>query len=51
MSVLEADVEAMNGRLYSLDGVLTPSSIEPVLPQRCDVTENNIVRVRFRLSC
>uniref|UniRef100_A0A667ZAU2 Stabilin 2 n=1 Tax=Myripristis murdjan TaxID=586833 RepID=A0A667ZAU2_9TELE len=42
MAVLEADVEAKNGRLYSVDGVLIPSSIEPVLPHRCDTTETKI---------
>ncbi|XP_028673278.2 stabilin-2 [Erpetoichthys calabaricus] len=35
--ILEADVEANNGRLYSLDGVLIPSSVVPILPHRCDV--------------
>ncbi|XP_033470098.2 stabilin-2 isoform X1 [Epinephelus lanceolatus] len=43
-AVLEAAVEAKNGRLYLLDGVLTPPSIEPVLPHRCDITENKIVK-------
>uniref|UniRef100_A0A673XQ06 Stabilin 2 n=1 Tax=Salmo trutta TaxID=8032 RepID=A0A673XQ06_SALTR len=45
MAVLEADVEAKNGRLYSLDGVLIPPSIEPVLPHRCDITENKLMKV------
>ncbi|XP_041744945.1 stabilin-2 isoform X2 [Coregonus clupeaformis] len=44
MAVLEADVEAKNGRLYSLDGVLIPLSIEPVLPHRCDITENKLLK-------
>ncbi|KAM4614943.1 LOW QUALITY PROTEIN: stabilin-2 [Polymixia lowei] len=44
MAVLEADVEAKNGRLYSLDGVLYPPSIEPVLPHRCDTTVTKIVK-------
>ncbi|KAK6314887.1 hypothetical protein J4Q44_G00144160 [Coregonus suidteri] len=44
MAVLEADVEAKNGRLYSLDGVLIPLSIEPVLPHRCDITENTFLK-------
>ncbi|XP_045064444.1 stabilin-2 isoform X2 [Coregonus clupeaformis] len=44
MAVLEADVEAKNGRLYSLDGVLIPPSIEPVLPHRCDITENTFLK-------
>uniref|UniRef100_A0A673BC57 Stabilin 2 n=1 Tax=Sphaeramia orbicularis TaxID=375764 RepID=A0A673BC57_9TELE len=39
-AVLEAAVEGRNGRLYVLDGVLIPPSIEPILPHRCDVTEN-----------
>ncbi|XP_054481008.1 stabilin-2 [Anoplopoma fimbria] len=43
-TVLEAAVEAKNGRLYVLDGVLTPPSIEPVLPHRCDVTETKIIK-------
>ncbi|XP_066561323.1 stabilin-2 isoform X2 [Amia ocellicauda] len=40
--VLEADVQAKNGRLYSLDGVLIPASIKPVLPHRCDVIESKV---------
>ncbi|XP_040886255.1 stabilin-2 isoform X2 [Toxotes jaculatrix] len=43
-AVLEAAVEAKNGRLYVLDAVLTPASIEPVLPHRCDVTETKIIK-------
>lgn len=43
--VLEAAVEAKNGRLYVLDGVLTPPSIEPVLPHRCDINETKIIKV------
>ncbi|KAM4569636.1 stabilin-2 [Odontesthes bonariensis] len=38
VAILEAAVEAKNGRLYVMDGVLTPPSIEPVLPHRCDIT-------------
>ncbi|XP_042259475.1 stabilin-2 [Thunnus maccoyii] len=49
-AVLEAAVEAKNGRLYVLDGVLTPASIEPVLPHRCDVTESKIIKGRC-VSC
>uniref|UniRef100_A0A3P8UCE2 Stabilin 2 n=1 Tax=Amphiprion percula TaxID=161767 RepID=A0A3P8UCE2_AMPPE len=41
-AVMEAAVEAKNGRLYVMDGVLIPPSIEPVLPHRCDVTETKI---------
>ncbi|KAG7454371.1 hypothetical protein MATL_G00259010 [Megalops atlanticus] len=42
--ILEADVEAKNGRLYSLDGVLIPASIEPVLPRRCDTTKTSVIK-------
>ncbi|XP_047431437.1 stabilin-2 isoform X2 [Mugil cephalus] len=49
-AVLEAAVEAKNGRLYVLDGVLTPSSIQPVLPHRCDVTESKSIKGRC-VSC
>ncbi|MEQ2202981.1 hypothetical protein XENOCAPTIV_021999, partial [Xenoophorus captivus] len=45
-AVLEAAVEARNGRLYVMDGVLTPPSIKPLLPHRCDITENRTVKVR-----
>lgn len=44
--VLEAAVEAKNGRVYVLDGVLTPPSILPLLPHRCDSTESKVVQVR-----
>ncbi|KAL2088083.1 hypothetical protein ACEWY4_016911 [Coilia grayii] len=40
--VREADVEAKNGRLYSVDAVLIPPSIQPVLPHRCDGTSITI---------
>ncbi|XP_026218248.1 stabilin-2 isoform X2 [Anabas testudineus] len=43
-AVLEAAVEAKNGRLYVLDRVLIPASIEPVLPHRCDSTETSIIK-------
>ncbi|XP_029968953.1 stabilin-2 isoform X2 [Salarias fasciatus] len=43
-AVLEAAVEAKNGRLYVLDGVLTPASIEPLLPHRCDVQETKVTQ-------
>ncbi|XP_022068333.2 stabilin-2 isoform X1 [Acanthochromis polyacanthus] len=43
-AVTEVAVEAKNGRLYVMDGVLIPPSIEPVLPHRCDVTETKIVQ-------
>uniref|UniRef100_A0A3P8ZT82 Stabilin 2 n=1 Tax=Esox lucius TaxID=8010 RepID=A0A3P8ZT82_ESOLU len=44
IAVLEADVEANYGCLYSLDGVVIPPSIEPILPHRCDITESKLVR-------
>uniref|UniRef100_A0A3Q3FGG4 Stabilin 2 n=1 Tax=Labrus bergylta TaxID=56723 RepID=A0A3Q3FGG4_9LABR len=45
--VLEAAVEAKNGRLYVIDGVLTPSTIQPVLPHRCDINKTKLFRVSF----
>ncbi|CAN9508355.1 unnamed protein product [Ophioblennius macclurei] len=42
-AVLEAAVEAKNGRLYVVDGVLTPASIEPILAHRCDINMTKIV--------
>lgn len=50
VAVLEAAVEAKNGRLYVLDGVLTPPSIVPVLPHRCDITETKINKVSSNSS-
>uniref|UniRef100_A0A3Q1H6M0 Uncharacterized protein n=1 Tax=Anabas testudineus TaxID=64144 RepID=A0A3Q1H6M0_ANATE len=49
-AVLEAAVEAKNGRLYVLDRVLIPASIEPVLPHRCDSTETSIIKVRLEVD-
>ncbi|KAJ0056918.1 hypothetical protein NL108_000721, partial [Boleophthalmus pectinirostris] len=43
-AVLEAAVEAKNGRLYVVDKVLTPASIEPILPHRCDITVTKIIK-------
>lgn len=43
-------MEAKNGRLYVLDGVLTPPSIEPVLPHRCDINETKIIKVSRSLQ-
>ncbi|XP_029019242.1 stabilin-2 isoform X3 [Betta splendens] len=42
-AVLEAAVQAKNGRLYVLDRVLVPASIQPVLPHRCDLSQRQIV--------
>ncbi|XP_036005270.1 stabilin-2 [Fundulus heteroclitus] len=49
-AVLEAAVEASNGRLYVMDGVLTPASIQPLLPHRCDSTETRTVKGKC-VSC
>uniref|UniRef100_A0A8C1K0B5 Stabilin 2 n=1 Tax=Cyprinus carpio TaxID=7962 RepID=A0A8C1K0B5_CYPCA len=51
-SVLELDVEAKNGRLHSLEGILIPPSIEPIIPHRCDIKETNIYKVShiFKLA-
>uniref|UniRef100_H3CCR8 Stabilin 2 n=1 Tax=Tetraodon nigroviridis TaxID=99883 RepID=H3CCR8_TETNG len=50
-AVLEAAVEAKNGRLYVMDGVLVPASIRPLLPHRCDVTESRIIKVGSSSIC
>lgn len=47
VAVAEADVEAKNGCLYSVEDVLIPPSIEPILPHRCDATESNVYKVRI----
>lgn len=49
VAVAEADVEAKNGCLYSLEDVLIPPFIEPILPHRCDVTESLVYKVRVIL--
>uniref|UniRef100_A0A8C5UMP2 Stabilin 2 n=1 Tax=Malurus cyaneus samueli TaxID=2593467 RepID=A0A8C5UMP2_9PASS len=36
----EADIVAKNGRIYTLEGVLIPPTIVPILPHRCDETRN-----------
>ncbi|XP_056311873.1 stabilin-2-like [Danio aesculapii] len=46
-SVIELDVEAKNGRLHSLEGLLIPPSIEPILPHRCDIIKPN----RYKGPC
>ncbi|KAM4711664.1 stabilin-2 [Anableps anableps] len=43
-AVQEAAVEAKNGRLYVMNGVLTPPSIQPLLPHRCDITETKFIK-------
>ncbi|XP_041833045.1 stabilin-2 [Melanotaenia boesemani] len=50
-AVLEAAVEAKNGRLYVMDGVLTPPSILPVLPNRCNITKTEIMNKAVCMNC
>ncbi|KAI1892358.1 hypothetical protein AGOR_G00132540 [Albula goreensis] len=48
---LEAgDIVAANGIIHVIDGVLVPPSILPIMPHRCDVTENRIM-LGFCKSC
>lgn len=47
---MESAVEAKNGRLFVLNGVLTPPSILPVLPHRCDITETKTTKVRSKAA-
>ncbi|XP_032155422.1 stabilin-2 [Sapajus apella] len=38
----EIEITAKNGRIYTLNGVLIPPSIVPILPHRCDETKTEI---------
>ncbi|MEE6480097.1 hypothetical protein FKM82_012459 [Ascaphus truei] len=48
--VEEADVAAKNGRIYTLDGVLIPPSILPILPHRCDKSKSEL-KLGTCMSC
>ncbi|KAM4676890.1 stabilin-2 [Discoglossus pictus] len=48
--VEEADVAAKNGRIYTLDGVLIPPSILPILPSRCNENKTEM-RLGSCVSC
>ncbi|KAJ8259878.1 hypothetical protein GJAV_G00174480 [Gymnothorax javanicus] len=37
------DIFASNGIIHTIDGVLVPPSILPILPHRCDVNESKII--------
>uniref|UniRef100_A0A4W5Q876 Stabilin 1 n=1 Tax=Hucho hucho TaxID=62062 RepID=A0A4W5Q876_9TELE len=37
------NIMASNGVIHMIDGILVPPSIVPILPKRCDVTENKIM--------
>lgn len=41
----ETDIVAKNGRIYTLEGVLIPPTIVPILPQWCDKT-SQVTKVR-----
>lgn len=41
----ETDIVAKNGRIYTLEGVLIPPTIVPILPHRCDET-SQVTKVR-----
>ncbi|XP_028736155.1 stabilin-2 isoform X1 [Peromyscus leucopus] len=42
VAVEETEVIAQNGRIYTLNGVLIPPSIVPILPHRCDETKREM---------
>lgn len=46
VAVEETEVIAQNGRIYTLNGVLIPPSIVPILPHRCDETKREMKLVR-----
>ncbi|XP_058164624.1 stabilin-2 isoform X2 [Dasypus novemcinctus] len=50
VAMKEVDVNAKNGRIYTLAGVLIPPSIVPILPHRCDATKMEI-KLGTCLSC
>ena len=45
VSVTQLDIRASNGYIQHVDGLLTPESLLPLLPRRCDVTATRTVRV------
>ncbi|KAJ8333358.1 hypothetical protein SKAU_G00422540 [Synaphobranchus kaupii] len=38
-----ADILASNGIIHVIDGVLVPTSIQPIFPHRCEVTESKVI--------
>lgn len=50
VSMEEIEVAAKNGRIYTLNGILIPPSIVPILPHRCDETKNEM-KLGTCLSC
>jgi len=45
VSVTQLDIRASNGYIHHVDGLLTPESLLPLLPRRCDVVATRTVRV------
>ncbi|XP_032893181.1 stabilin-1 isoform X2 [Amblyraja radiata] len=41
--VHKRDIAASNGIIHTLDGILIPSSIIPILPKRCDKIQHRII--------
>ncbi|XP_072341068.1 stabilin-2-like [Scyliorhinus torazame] len=50
VAIDETDILGKNGRIYSLNGVLVPPSILPILPHRCDDKTYKITKGSCR-SC
>lgn len=46
VAVDETEVDAKNGRIYTLSGVLIPPSIVPILPHRCNETKRELKLVK-----
>uniref|UniRef100_A0A8U7M4K0 Stabilin 2 n=1 Tax=Corvus moneduloides TaxID=1196302 RepID=A0A8U7M4K0_CORMO len=46
----ETDVAAKNGRIYTLEGVLIPPTIVPILPHRCDETRSQATKLGTSVS-
>ena len=45
VNVTQLDIPASNGYIHHIDGLLTPDSLLPLLPHRCDVISQRTVRV------
>ena len=45
VNVTQLDIPATNGYIHQIDGLLTPASLLPLLPHRCDVISQRTVRV------
>jgi len=50
VNMTQLDIPANNGYIHYIDGLLTPESLLPLLPHRCDVTAQRTIRVSIAHS-